>query len=293
MSGRRTELRFASLRPYHEKHWRVRRGGGFECFFGKADHVGRSALLILLSFAIGLSTLHPETVPDARNIGQAYIFVSANTRSRMTDEDARRSFDSFEQKNAVAVADRASCSLTHSVQIDDVLGVKANDSENSLVIETDLTSDLNEYLASLVGRYTHQEYVLSFMRRKHGPDKIWMIHTDRPVTEAVEAIRKSSLAPATVRDDHGRTELLFVDIGSNSAEKIRTLASTLRGKTWTADGVATLRGNDDRMQAAANFDAEIQNVEKHSAYRLSSHLWTKNWHDATSRTCSSGLSRVD
>lgn len=261
--------------------------------FRKAEHVGRSALLVMLSFAVGLGTLCSQTIPDTHAIAQSYIFVSANTRSRMTDEDARRSFDSFEQKNALAVADRASCSLTHSVRINDALGVNANDSENSMVIETDLTGGLSEYLASLVGRYTHQEYVLSFVRRNHGPDKIWMFHTDRPLSEVLEAVRKSSLVPATVLDRHGRIELLFVDIGSGSAGKLRMLASTLHGQTWTADGIAALRGNDDRMRATAIFDAEIQSIEKHSAYRLSSRLWTEAWHDATSRTCSTGLSRVD
>jgi len=261
--------------------------------FGKAERVGRSALLILVVFAVGLGTLDSETIPDAYAIAQSYVFVSANTRSHMTDEDARRSFDSFEQKNALAVADRASCSLTHSVRINNALGVNAKDSENSLVIETDLTSGLSEYLASLVGRYTHQEYVLSFIRRNHGPDKLWMIYTDHPLPEVLEAVRKSSLVPATVLDSHGRIELLFVDIGSRTAEQLRTLASTLHGQTWTADGVAALRGNDDRMRAAAIFDAEIQSFEKHSSFRLSSRLWTEAWHDATSRTCSSGLSRVD
>jgi hypothetical protein len=252
-------------------------------------HLGRPALAVLLFFAIGLGALHSQVIPDQRDVARSYVFVSANTRSRMTDEEARRSFDSFEQKNALAVADRASCSLTHSVRIHDALGVNADNSENSMVIETDLTSGLSEYLASLLGRYAHQEYVLSFTRQQHGPDRIWMIQTDRPLAEVVEAIRKSSLVPATVLDGHGQTELLVVDFGSGSTEKLRKLASSLHGNTWTANGIAKLRGNDDRVRAAATFDAEIRNIEQHSQYRLSSHLWTKDWHDVTSRTCSSGL----
>src|ERR1700722_12658452 len=139
--------------------------------FWKAEYLKRSALMSLLPLTIGFSTPFSETVPDARTVSQSYIFVSANTRSHMTDDDARQSFDSFEQENGIAVADQIACSLTHSVHIGNVLGVYADYSENSLVIETELAGESSHYLASLLGRYAHQEYVLAFDRQQNGPDK--------------------------------------------------------------------------------------------------------------------------
>jgi len=252
--------------------------------------VGKPLLIISLLFTAGTSTITSQAVPNARALAKSYIFVSANTRSHMTDEDARQSFDSFEQENAIAVADHIACTLTQSVRIADVLGVYAKDSENSLVIETDLKAEVSQYLASLLGRYAHQEFVLSFTRQDHGPDKIWVIDTDHPPAEVVKDLRDSNLVPATVRDDHGRTELLFVEFGSGLTEKLRMLGSNLYATISTADGLAAMRGNDDRLQAAAIFDANIRDVEKQGRYRLSSHLWTKEWHDATSRTCSAQFS---
>ena len=263
-------------------------GGKAMCCY-RGESLARSVLVASLPFLIGMSAIPLALAPIAPPLPQSYVFVSPNTRSSLTDGDAQRSFDSFEQKNAVAVADRIVCSLTQSVQIADALGVYSDSSEKSFIIESDLAADSSQYVASLLGRYAHQEFVLTFIRQQHGPDKLWVIDLDRPAGEVIKAIRALGLGSSTVRSDHGRTELLFVDFRSAVEGKLKALASRLHGSTSTEEGVGTLRGSEDRMRAAALFDADIQDREHHSAYRFSTYLWTQDWHDATSRTCSGWL----
>jgi hypothetical protein len=245
--------------------------------------------LVLIPVTIAVTVFSHEPSQDAGHTAGTFIIASPNTRSSLTDEDAQLSLESFEQQNAVAVADHITCSLTHSVRIGDALGVYDKSAENAFVVESDLNGLLSRYVASLFGRYAHQEYVLYFVRQENGPDKMWVIDSQRSLREAMSALRSAGLAPATVRHRQDLTEILFVDFGSRSTEKVRALASALDGKAQVTEGTAALPGNEDRKRAAAIFDADIHDVEQKRKYRLSSYLWTQEWRDATSRTCSTGI----
>src|SRR5205807_1422859 len=135
------------------------------------------------------------------------------------------------------------CSLTHSVHIGDALGIFANSSENSVIIETDLKAQFSEYLASLFGRYAHQEYVLFFVQQQNGPDRMWVINSRHSLAEVVNALRKSGLIPATIRQEKTQTEVLFVDFASRATDRVKALASAVDGSTSVAVGVAALPGN--------------------------------------------------
>lgn len=244
---------------------------------------------VLLIVLIGLSMFCAGSLPTDSAMAKSYVIVSPNTRSTLSDEDARLSVDSFEQKNEIAVADRVACALAHPVHIGNALGIYLNSSENSVVIETNLGAELTNYTASLLGRYAHQQYVLFFVQQQNGKDRMWIIATRRSFAEVVNALRTYGLVPATVRQKNNGIEIIFVDFGSRSGDKVGALAAALDGSTWVATGVGALPGNDDRTAAVAIFDTNVHEVEKHWKYRLSSHLWTENWHDATSRSCSTEI----
>jgi hypothetical protein len=249
----------------------------------------RFGLLLLLPVTIAIAVFSHEPSRDASHTAGTFIIASPNTRSSLTDEDAQISLESFEQQNAVAVADHIACSLAPSVRIGDALGVYDKSAENSLIVESNLDVLRSRYLASLFGRYAHQEHVLYFVRQQNGPDKMWVIDSQHSLTEAMSALRSAGLVPATVRYRQDQTEILFVDFKSRSTDRVRALASALDGKAQVTEGVAALPGNEDRKRAAAIFDADIHDVEQKRKYRLSSYLWTQEWRDATSRTCSTGI----
>ena len=216
----------------------------------------------------------------------SYVFASPNTRASLTDEDAQGSLTSSEELNAIAVADRIACSMARKAEISSVLGVYDASSENSFLIESDLKRDQTEYLGSLIGKYEHQEFVLLFFPQAAGHDRLWAIKTSKSLDAAIGAARRMHLTPLTVRADADGTEIWIVDMGDKFGNRPHGLAAQLGGSAASLDGAAELQGDDDRAKAAAIFDAKIGAFEQQAKRKLSSQLWTKTWHNASTRTCS-------
>lgn len=217
---------------------------------------------------------------------RAFVFASPSTRAVLSDEDALRSISSFEQLNAIAVADRLACAMTPRVQIRDAIGVYADSSENSLIVETNLRSGGADYLASLLGRYAHQEFVLAFVEHPGGGNTLWRLTTSLPVTTVESALRNAKLVPSTVLQQATGTVIIFVDIGNTSSSRVRSFAAQLHSVASSIVGDATLIGDDDRTKAATIFQRHIQADESHLQMHLSKDIWTSTFHDATQRTCS-------
>ena len=218
-----------------------------------------------------------------------FIFASPNTRSVLTDHDAGISLTSFEQMNAVAVADRLGCSFSHSVNISDAVGVFEDSSENSLIMKSDMTLRQAEYVAWLFGRYAHQEFVLVFVPKSDGKDRLWIISTAKPIDEVLASGRAQHLSSMTVMQIGDKNELWVVDIGDKLSQTLNTLTATLQGTASSVSGKAGMFGDEDRLKAAKLFQQKIQIFEKGMKHPLFSRLWTQTWHDATQRTCSKAI----
>jgi hypothetical protein len=216
----------------------------------------------------------------------SYLFASPDTRASLTDEDARASLTSFEELNAIAIADRLACSLTSKVKITGVLGVYDTSSENSFLIESDLKRKEMEYLGSLLGRYEHQKFVLLFFPQAAGHDRLWTIKTSKSFDSAVAVVRQMHLTPVTLRAGANEIEIWVVDMGDKFAQEPNQLATDLGGTATSQDGTADLLGDDDRAKSAAIFNATISAFEQNKKRKLSSRLWSEAWHDASTRTCS-------
>lgn len=225
-------------------------------------------------------------LPRGAAAQKSYLFASPDTRASLTDEDARVSLTSFEELNAIAIADRIACSMTSQVDISGVLGVYDTSSENSFLIESDLKPTEAAYLGSLLGRYEHQKFVLLFFPQAAGHDRLWTIHTPKSFDAAAAAARQMRLTPMTVRAGADGIEIWVVDMGDKFGDQPQQLAAQLGGSAQSQDGAANLLGDDDRTKSKAIFDAKISAFEQHQAHKLSSRLWTEAWHDASTRTCS-------
>jgi hypothetical protein len=217
---------------------------------------------------------------------QSYLFASPDRGALLTDEDARGSLTSFEELNAIAIADRIACSMTRKVDISGVLGVYDTSSENSFLIESDLKRSETEYLGSLLGRYEQQKFVLMFFPQAAGHDRLWTIQTPKSFDTAMAAARQMHLTPVTLRATSDGIEIWVVDMGDKFAQEPNRLAAELGGMATSQNGTADLLGNNDRAQSAAIFDAKISAFERNEMHRLSSLLWSEAWHDASTRTCS-------
>jgi hypothetical protein len=238
---------------------------------------GLLATLLFLLFAASC---------DAQSVS-SYVFASSYTGASLADRDARTNLDSFEQSNATAVADRIACSMTRLVRITDSVGLYDTSAENSFLVRTDLVPADAEYLGSLLARYAHQRFVLVFQVRQGGSDHLWIVRSTQPWDAVAALARKLQVVPLTITAE-GTTNLYIVDFGSKLADRVRSLVSQLRAGSETVEGAAELLGDPDRTKAMALFERKIQSAEKANGRHLSSNLWTRPWHDATSRTCGVG-----
>ena len=205
---------------------------------------------------------------------RSYVIASPNTRSKLTDQDARMSLGSFEHVNATAVADRLACSLTHSVRIADGVGIFDDSSENSFVVQTDLGQKQTEYLSFLLARYSHQEFVLLFITRPTGADRLWIIRTPQSWNDVANQVRSLHLVPVTVTEKQNTIDIYVVDFGSKSTAKLATLVSLLKATSETTIGSAEIPGDEDRKTATTLFEQEIKSAEQQNGKHLSTYLWT-------------------
>jgi hypothetical protein len=240
------------------------------------------ALVLLCIVGVGAGAL-----AQAAAAQEPYIFVSPNTRETLTDEDARASLTSFEELNAIAIADRIACSMAGKVEISGVLGIYDSTAEDSFLIESNLERDEAEYVGALLSRYEHQKYVLLFFPQPAGHDSLWTIRTPKSFDAAIAASRQMHLTPITLRPEADTNEIWVVDIGDKFGSRPKQLAAQLGGSAALQVGTAEILGDEnDRAKSAAIFDRRIAAFESHAKRKLSSRLYTKAWHDASTRTCS-------
>jgi len=218
----------------------------------------------------------------------SYIFASPNTKSGPVGGESAKNLESFEELNAISVADRIACSFTHSAGISSTLGVFNGLAENSFVVETDLVPAQIEYVASLLGKYERQEFVLWFAPKSDGPDRLWTIRVPpHEAKDVIAVMRQMHLRGATIKTGTAPTEVWIADFGGKFASVPDDLAGRLEGNATSEAGIAHLIGNDDRSKAAALFQNKIDAFERETNARLSSRLGSRLWLTASTRTCSS------
>lgn len=238
---------------------------------------------------LSIATFLVFTITNSFGQNHTFIFASPNTRSALNDHDAEISLTSFEQSNAVAVADRLGCSFSDSVNISGAVGVFEDSSENSLIVKSNMNPRQAEYVAWLLGRYAHQEFVLVFVPKADGKDRLWTIKTAKPVDEVLAAGRAQHLSSLTVMPMGDKNELWVVDTGDKLSQTLNALADKLEGTASSVNGTAEMFGDEDRLKAARLFQQKIQAFEKHVKHPLSSRPWSQTWHDATQSTCSKAI----
>jgi len=246
--------------------------------------IAHTILLAIIIIAVPATFAAPPTAPAPNHI---FLFASPATQESLTDMDAKARLASIEQINATAVADRSACSLTHSVEITNALGIYETSSENSFILEADLGKKRSEYLAALTGLYSRQEFVLLFFEIANGADRLWIIKTQRSLEETTAALRKWKLTPVTVRPGKNQTEVWFVDPGDKREADLKNFTSEVQGNASHDAGIAELLGNPDRAAAVNAWRQHIGAFEQQSGSHLSSKLSSKAWRAMTAvHTCS-------
>ena len=222
---------------------------------------------------------------------------SPNTRGSMSYADAKISLESFEETNFVAVADRIVCALASRGSVEKVIGevhepgsMGISGAENSVVVKAPVSFQDMRYAMALLGRFAHQKFVVVFIPEEASasrskpaemvllrvPQKISRVRMERVLDETVVPYR-------TLLDEH--RVLVFLPEGTSDAA-VRKAAQRLEAKIEVEHGTGEIFGDNDRGKALAAYDRIITKYElAHPDKALSPRLWSREWHDASSRTC--------
>jgi hypothetical protein len=250
----------------------------------------KARLGLLLAVTVVLPAVIAGPVPNPGG-NQIYIFASPATQESIADGDAKARLNTFAQINATAVADRAACALSTSVQITDSLGIYDKSSENSFILGADLEQVKSEYLAALLGLYSRQEFVLLFLDKASGHDRLWIIKTPLSLEVVAAKLRKLKLTPVTVRPEKNQNEIWFVDFGEKRTEALNRFTAEVMGRATATSGAAEMLGNQSRATALKEWTQQISAFEKQSGSYLSGQLSSKAWRGATAvHTCSKEMS---
>lgn len=222
---------------------------------------------------------------------------SPNTRDSMSYADAKISLGSFEETNFVAVADRTVCALAARGSVEKVIGevheqgsLGVSGAENSVVVKAPVSLQDMRYMMALLGRYAHQKFVVVFIPEEasaSGPKSAEMIllrippKTSRLRMERV--LDQTGVPYRTLLDEH--RVLVFLPAGTSDGA-VRKASQRLGAKIEVERGTGEIFGDDDRGKASAAYDRIIAEYESvHPDKALSPRLWSREWHDAESRTC--------
>ncbi|HEY2362161.1 MAG TPA: hypothetical protein VGK36_13655 [Candidatus Angelobacter sp.] len=222
---------------------------------------------------------------------------SPNTRDSMSYADAKISLTSFEETNFVAVADRIVCALAPRGSVEKAIGevheqgsLGVSGAENSVVVKAPVSLQDMRYTMALLARFAHQKFMIVFIPEEAGgsrpkPAEMVLLHVPQKISRVrmERVLDKSGVPYRTLLDDH--RVMVFLPEGTPDAA-VRKAAQRLGAKIEAERGTGEIFGNDDRSKALAAYDRIIAEYElAHPDKALSSRLWSREWHDAESRTC--------
>jgi hypothetical protein len=210
---------------------------------------------------------------------QSLLFVSPNTREKMSDDMAWSSLESFEQRNFVAVANRLGTKLCGNPQVASTEGMDGITTENSTLI-SGCPGGRARYLGELLARYAHQKWILVFDPLPAGHERLLIISfsTDHP-QDVPQQLRQNGFTAATITaaDKLVRVYLWVKDDSQDT--RINDLLKTNHGSLQQITGKATFIGNDSRAVAQKVFDRLIQKYENSHRQAFSKILGSLKLHD--------------
>jgi len=222
---------------------------------------------------------------------------SPNTRDSMSYADAKISLASFEETNFVAVADRIVCALASRGSVEKAIGevheqgsLGVSGAENSVVVKAPVSLQDMRYAMALLGRFAHQKFVVVFIPEEASaspskPAEMVLLHVPQKISRVrmERGLDQTGVPYRTLLDDH--RVLVFLPEGTSDAA-VRKAAQRLGAKIEAGRGTGEIFGDNDRGKALAEYDRIIAEYElAHPDKALSPRLWSREWHDAESRTC--------
>jgi hypothetical protein len=242
----------------------------------------KTLLWIWLIVACLSSGIVPRPVfgfADSSPSNQSFLFVSPNTREHMSDEAARESLDSFEQRNFVAVENYLATRLCSKPQIVSAEGIDGSTTENSSVV-MGCSAGRARYLGELLGRYAHQKWILIFDPANGGSERLLSVSfSAQHPEETPKLLRQQGLPAGTIVIKEKLVEVYLWLKDHSQDAAAAALVQAVHGTVQELKGKATFVGSDSRAAAQRIFDREIQLYERAYHQSFSKLLGSRQLHD--------------
>lgn len=217
-----------------------------------ADHFKRRTLLFLL-------VLGWANVVAAQ---QNYGIVSPNTKTDLKLTDAIAGMSSAEESKLLNKAINLSCVVRSRIRAFRALGSWTDGAEPSVLLRVNGDEATLRYVLSRMGRDAEQKYVIYFHPQPKGAADLYILRPQKGAKNLIaltNALERAGIPFRTLVPANGA--IYVIDLDRDLRAKIMTAARTLRARVSQQSGNAQLFGHDDRQQAKAKFEEEINTYE--------------------------------
>jgi hypothetical protein len=195
---------------------------------------------------------------------QNYGFVSPNTKTDLKLAEAIAGMSSAEESRLLKQAINLSCVVRTRIRAFRALGSWSDGAEYSVLLRVNGDEATLRYLLSRMGRDAEQKYVIYFHPQPKGSADLYILRPRKVAGNLValtNALEHAGIPFRTLVPANGTTAIYIIDLDRDLRTKIFSAARTLRARVNHQSGNAQLFGDDERQQAKAKFEAEINSYE--------------------------------
>lgn len=195
---------------------------------------------------------------------QNYGFVSPNTRENLKLPDAIKEMNSAEEAQLRMKAINMSCVVRSKIRAYKALGSWSDGAEHSVLLRLEGDEATLRYVLSRMGRDAQQKYVIYFHPDPAGKADLYVLRlpTRQGNLVALSSVLEQFGIPFRTVVPMGRTTAVYIiDLDRDMRDKIFAAARKLRAQVSFEAGNALLFGDDERQQAKAKFEQEINSYE--------------------------------
>ena len=195
---------------------------------------------------------------------QNYGFVSPNTKTDLKLAEAIAGMSSAEEAKLVKQAINLGCVVRSRIRAFRALGSWTDGAEPSVLLRVNGDEATLRYVLSRMGRDAQQKYVIYFHPQPKGTTDLYILRPQKGARNLValtNSLERAGIPFRTLVPANGMTAIYIIDLDRNLRAKIFAAARTLHARVSQQSGNAQLFGNDERQQAKAKFQEEINSYE--------------------------------
>ena len=195
---------------------------------------------------------------------QNYGIVSPNTKTDLKLAEAIAGMSSGDETKLLKQAINLSCVVRSRIRAFRALGSWSDGAEASVLLRVNGDEATLRYVLSRMGRDAQQKYVIYFHPQPKGTTDLYILRPQKGAGSLVtltNALERAGIPFRTLVPANGTTAIYIIDLDRDLRAKILAAARTLHARVSQQSGNAQLFGNDERGQAKAKFQDEINGYE--------------------------------